>query len=428
MVMATIAVLSTLAVQFAYDTRVKSKITLGERDRLKAFYLAKSAHNFMLLELKFDRIFRRIVQEQNLAAYLGQSAQLPLCQQFPMSTALIRAVFLEGNIPGMGVEGETDTNETKGEETARPGGEGAEDIEGLQAQTTISQEKLAEEFLKFDGDFNAECIDEGTKINLNGFWGLAATPSAEGGTSPFDQYKLFLLKFLSNPKYDDLFEAEGLKVQDVVTNIADWVTHNSETSQGSRRAFYDKEGIPYSVIAGKLLTLPQAYLIDGVVDEWFAPLTDSFTVYGDGKINVCTASQDVVEGVIRRYVDSTPGLPPLRLEDPQEMSRLTQAISDACTTGGIGEQLKQQISQGLAQAIGQVSSAEPTPPPPSGQTPPTQPTQAQTGFASYISTEPRFFQLRLSGEVGDTTVTIKTIIDVKEQDPKKWKVMYWRVY
>ena len=53
---------------------------------------------------------------------------------------------------------------------------------------------------------------------------------------------------------------------------------------------------------------------------------------------------------------------------------------------------------------------------------------ASTGFAAYISTEPRYFTLKLAGQVGDTLVRIRAVVDVKETDPKKWKLLYWKVY
>lgn len=438
-VLSAVAVLTTLAVDFAYNTGVSYNLASNERDRLKSFYLAKSALNFMMLELKFDRSVRQIIQQQNLGQYLGASAQIPLCQQFPMSTALIRAVFLGGEVPGLSKQANEEDEETRGKEGGNEGPVGGteSEIEDFQKKTSVAQESIAEEFLSFEGDFDAECADESTKINLNGFSGLSVMAGAEGSASPFDQYKQFLFKFLSNPQYELLFKEADVKVADVVNNIGDWIDLNTEVNDASgrigglERAIYDKQNLKYPVRNGKLITLLEAYLIDGVVDDWFAPLMDNFTVYGDDRVNVCTSTEDVVENLIRRYVDSTPGLPPLRLEDPAEMTRLVNAVVTACSSGGFGDQLKQQISTALNDAIGALAagqeSTQTTPPPAAGQT--SQPgAQSNTGFAALISTESRFFSLKLTGQVKDNIVRIKTIVDVKEQDPKKWKFMYWRTY
>jgi hypothetical protein len=153
--------------------------------------------------------------------------------------------------------------------------------------------------------------------------------------------------------------------------------------------------------------LLEAYLIDGVVDQWFEPMKEYFTIYGDGTVNVCTTSKEVVEGLIYRYVDANPNLPPLRLEDQEEMDRLTSAITEACGAGGTGTQLAQQVAQALDTAIGAIAGTTGAQPPATGAaTPPAAGTTpgstaggaAATGCAAYISTEPRYFSLKLTGE------------------------------
>ena len=445
LVLAAVSVLTSMGIEFAYNTSIYSTLAQNESDRLKAFYLAKSAYNFMQLELKFDRMFRQIVQSQNLGKFLGGNAQLPLCQQFPLSTGLIRAVFLEGTLPGMpgGEEGTAegaDQGAQKPEAAAAPDGEAGkagEAIEGARKLSSLSQEQGAKDFLQFEGDFDGECVDEGTKIDLNGFFGLSQAEGAEGVPSAFDQYKQFLFRFLSQPKIKPLFEKLELRMGDVLNNIGDWVDANAEIndfggrSGGAEVSLYQREGASYPVRNGKLVTLLEAYLIDGVIDEWFEPIMDSFTIYGDGTVNACTSSPEIVESLIRRYVDATPNLPPLRLEDPEEMGRLTQAVTDTCAAGAQGDQLKQAIAQALSQAIGSVSGGAAAPATPGAATPAAggaAGTGAASGFAAYLRTDPRYYTLKLAGQTADTTVRIKAVLDVKETDPKKWKLLYWKVY
>ncbi len=418
LVLSAISVLTAMGVEFAYNTSVYYNLAQNERDRLKAYYLAKSAYNFMQLELKFDKIFKQTVQTQNLGQYLGGNAQLPLCQQFPLSTGLIRAVFTGGGVEalvgGAGAEGEE-------------GEQAAEELEDLQRDVTMSQEQGAADFLQFEGDFDGECIDEGTKIDLNAFAGLSQSPGEEGKPSPFDQYKQFLFRFLSQPRFKPLFEESDLRVTDVVNNIGDWVDGNREMNDfegrtgGAEVTLYQKEEAPYTVRNGKLITLLEAYLIEDVVDDWFRPMMDYFTIYGDGKVNVCTTSEEVLQGLIIRYVDDTPDLPPLRLEDPEEMGRLTGAVIEACAAGGSGDGLKQAINAALSTAIGSIAGEQ--------QEAQAQPAGAATGgFADYVTTDSRFFSLKLAGQVGDITVRLKAVLDVKESDPLKWKLLYWKVY
>lgn len=424
LVLSALVILTSLLVEFAYNTNVNYSLAQNERDRLKAYYLAKSAYNFMLLELKFDKQFQSIVQSQNLGQYLGDNAQMPLCQQFPLSTSLIRTVFTGGGIEGLMGGG------TKGEGTEGGEEQVSEEVEQMQKDVSVTQEKSAEEFLAFEGDFDGECVNEGTKINLNTFAGLSHVALDEGGVSPFDQYKRFLYKFLSNENYVDLFKNADVTVSDVVDNIGDWIDPDVEMNKlsggtgGAERSLYDRLGVGYRVRNGKLLTLIEAYLIDGVKDDWFEPMEQDFTVYGDGKINICTASKDVVDAMIYSFVESTPGLPTVRLDNKDEMEKFEKAVDDACAMGVPSDQLGATVEDALKKAAtGGVA--------PEGEaaTTPGQTTAGQSqGFASTIGAESRFFNLKLTGQVMDVMVRVNAVLDVKDQDPKKWKLLYWRVY
>ena len=189
LVLAAIAVLTTAATEFSYNTNINYHLAMNERDRVQAYYLAKSAYRFMLLELKFDRVFRNMVTRYNLGQYLGANVQLPLCQQFPMSTELIRTVFLGGGIPGL-TGGE-------GEEGGEEGEEAAPEVlpEGASKIISMSEREGATEFLDFTGDFDAGCIDEGTKFSLNGFYDLT-TEAPAGEISALDKYKIIFLSLL----------------------------------------------------------------------------------------------------------------------------------------------------------------------------------------------------------------------------------------
>ena len=438
MVLAAVSVLTSMGIEFAYNTSVYSDLSQNEANRLKAYYLAKSGYNFMQLELKFNKMFQQIVKSQNLGQFLGANAQLPLCQQFPLSTSLIRTVFLEGKMPGM--EGAED--EAAGGEKAAADEEGkakAEDkLDQARKSTSLSQEQGAQDFLQFEGDFDGECIDEGTKINLNRSPASPRPRARRVRRAPWIEYKQFLFRFLSQPKYKEIFEEQNLRITDVVNNIGDWVDANNEINDfggrtgGAEITQYQRENLPYQVRSGKLVTLLETYLIAGVTDEWFEPMIDSFTVYGDGTVNVCTASPEVVESAVRRYVDATPNLPPLRLEEPEEMDRLTTAVTDACAGGGQGDQLKQQIAQALAgdRQRGGGDAAAP------GHAGDAGDDAGGSGGGHrrrcWICRLPEhgepIFQLKLAGQSGDTTVRIKAVLDVKETDPKKWKLLYWKVY
>ncbi|MFH1875119.1 MAG: hypothetical protein ABH859_08085 [Pseudomonadota bacterium] len=398
LVLSSITILTTMAVEFAYNANVNYHLARNEVDRLKAIYLAKSAYNFMRVELKFDRVFRQIVQSQNLGQFLGANASLPLCQQFPLSTGLIRAVFM--------------------------GGEGNDVLpDELKGMVSMAAQTEAQEFLDFEGDFDAVCVDESVKINLNGFYGLDPAQKVAEGYNAYDKLKIDLAKFLARKQYAHLFEDAGIKTGDVVRNIADWIDSNEMINEiggaeaGPEMMLYERQQTNYPIKNSKFSTLDEAFLVAGVVDEWFAPIKKFFTIYGDGAVNVCNAEEIVVHEVIRRYVEDNPDLPPIKLDDPETMEKLVTAVYDGCAMGGIGDQQKQQIASSLNAALGAL-----------GETEQSEQTAGTSGFANLISTEPRFFSLTLTGVVGDVSVVIDAVLDVKDANPKRWNLLYWRMY
>ena len=407
LVLTAIAILTTAVTEFSYNTNINYNLALNERDRIAAYNLAKSALRFMLLELKFDRVYRGMVSKYNLGQYLGAAVQQPLCQQFPMSTELIRGVFLEGNLEGlfpMGAEGE----------------EGGAAPENVTQTVSMSDREGAADFLDFRGDFDAECMDESTKLSLNGFYGLKAT-AAEGKVSELDSYKVIFTELLQSKAFKNFFSEDDMKPEEIVDNIADWVDSDELANKigggtsGLESSVYDRADLNYPIRSGKLLSLGEAYLIEGVVSKWFVPISPRLTVYGDGKINPCTSDQMILETLIKNYVFGTPGLPPVKIDDPETMESIISSVLEACDTGASGDALINQTASNFANAIGVTSGGE------------VSVGMIKDDFKKLLTSEARFFSLKLNGTVDPINVKVYAVIDIKESDPKKWKMLYWRI-
>ncbi len=421
LVLAALVVLTTVATEFAYNTNVSYHMALNERDRLKAQYLAISAYRFMLVELRYDKVFRSVVEKQNLGDFLGGAANLPLCQQFPMSTQLIRAVFMPGE--GGGEEGEG----VEGE--AAPAGMLPEEFSGM---ISLEQREEASKFLEFEGDFEAECIDESTKINLNSFASFKPDKvTTTGAPNDYDQFKDFLIKFLKAPEYEDLFEKADVKPEDVARNIADWVDSNERINDPGGVAgapedtIYQRKELNYPMKNSKFTTPDEVYLVEGVLDDWMFPLENRFTIYGDEKVDVCSAPSDVVAAVIRRYVESKPEPPALDFSEPEMVDKLVSAVMDGCAMGGTGDKLTKNIEAALEAALGELLGPSYAS---GGTTGGTGGSGGTAGFGKFVSSGRRFYTLKLTGMVGDIAVRIKATVDVGDKDPKNWKVLYWRVF
>ncbi|MFA5186478.1 MAG: hypothetical protein WC551_08385, partial [Patescibacteria group bacterium] len=127
------------------------------------------------------------------------------------------------------------------------------------------------------------------------------------------------------------------------------------------------------------------------------------------------------------YIDANPGLPPLRLEDPEEMGNLLSAVAEACASGKSGDDMKNELNTAISAAMGQMTAA-------GGETA----AAIQVPFGSLINLDSGVFSLTLGGQVGEIVVRIKTVIDTtgssssggsaSSVDPSKWRILYWRVY
>lgn len=416
LVLSALVIITTMASEFAYNTNVNYHLALNDRDRLKAHYLALSSYRFMLVEFKFDKMFQRVVQQQNLGQFMGSEANMPLCQQFPISTQLIKAVFVGG----------------EGEEGGEGGAPGLP--EEFSKMISIEQREAAREFLNIDGDFDGECVDEGTKINLNAFAQWKPEQPVETGLNDFDKFKAYLIDFFKNPAYEELFEKAKVTPEDVVRNIADWVDTNERVNElggvmgAPEDVMYTYTERAYPLKNYKFTTPQEVYLVEGVTDDWFGPLENRFTVYGDEKIDVCNADQDVVLSLVKRYVESMEDPPAIDFNNPEVRDALANAVSDGCGLGGTGNALANNVATTVDNKIRELSGVAVTTlgttPQPGGAT--TASSATPTGFGAFIATERRFMALKMTGMSGDTAVTIRAVLDIKDNDPKKWKLLYWQ--
>lgn len=399
MVISAIMLLSMIILEFVYETNVNYKIAVNEKERLQAYYLAESALNLMKVELKIDKQIKSAIASSPLAQSLQINLSQPMCQQFPFSTALIRAFFIGGEIPLL------------------PGGQEFEGTEKDQSATTFESES-AQEFLSFDGDFDGTCADEASKFNINFFSGLDPNQQTLLGVSQYDSYKIMMANFLKNERYRKLFEGITLgEIEEVVRNIADWEDKNDVindlgyVTRGPEDSLYKDEN-DVKPLNTKFLSLDQIHMVEGVDDTWFMPLEDMFTVFGENKINVCLAEDDVVWTLILTYISQNPGIPSINPKDTETKKRLVDTVKFSCTSA---QPQASKIAQDLDAALGIGLQQTQTP-------------QQAGGFANFVTTESRYYSLKLTGQVGDTVVNIKTVLDIKEPDPKRWKMMYYKVY
>ena len=425
LVLGGITILAALATDFAGNSTLQLRMATNARDRLQAEYLAYSGLNFLRLELRLERMAKGL-----LPANLQGMGSGPLCKQYPLSTGLLKAIFIP--------------NENEGAPDAGPPDATAQAVDKTRMVTAFDTE-AAKEFLRFEGDFSGECSDEGGKLNLNVFAEPgqdSAKKAGPGELNTYDRWKEMLVTFVSHSRFKEVFaEDERDRIREVVCNIADWVDGNEHVNEkggmqaGPETGPYSGLEAGYKIKNGKMATLDEVYLIAGVQDDWFTPLREYFTVYGNGsKVNLCSADPEVVEAVVSAYALGNPKFPTFTPENPELMKKVMEAVDKAC--GGtkpppqkVAQEIEAVLS-GVGAAAGTAAAPVPPPAPLSEWGP------APTSLADMIVTETRYYRIVGTGEIrrrrgAEEIVTAMArataVVDIKENDPKKWKTIYWRV-
>ncbi|MDZ4224547.1 MAG: type II secretion system protein GspK, partial [bacterium] len=325
LVISAIVMLTMIAVEFAYNAQIEYRMAIRQKERLQAYYLANSAYNLTRLELKLgSQVQSRVAGAISQSGIdIGIDLSSPLCQQFPIKTALFRLLMTgETGSESPTVEGEEPPEPKPGEEVAAM--MGGMSLSGL------------DEFLQFEGDFDSECVDESSKVDLNFIYSQnPLQPAAEGTENGYDQYKRFIMGIIGGPGNEDLIKKADVKVLEVVRNIADWIDPNEVINdfggiEGGGEDNVYRNNAPGQMAAknGKLSIPEDIFMVEGIKDGWWNEVSDLFTIYGitsqQGKpqINVCRAPNEVVKVLILRYTETRADLPPLKSQDIEILDQL----------------------------------------------------------------------------------------------------------
>lgn len=337
-VIVSVAILTALAAELAYETRVSLEIAAGARDELRATYLAKSGVALSRMVLGFQQQIDDAAKAAcGLASGIGQprspgqrgrggapAQPAPPCPRpqiwsaVPVGSALVQSLF-GGAAPA----------------EATPG------------------EPARAAFGELEGTFEAKIEDEGRKVNAQLDWASQSTGTAR-------MQVLALYQLVCDPRWDPLFEREdanGTRTsrQDLLMHLHDWVDPDKTSSSlvagfpgpaclmeagnppfengfGDENFPYDKGQERYRAKNARLDSIEELFLVAGVNDPLMAAFADRLTVYlpPDAPRNVNTSNQGELVELARALAE--PGQ--LGLLDPEFGAKLQQAISDQ-TLGGL---------------------------------------------------------------------------------------------
>ncbi len=367
LVLSSVLILTTIVVEFAFNSHVSYELASSERDRLKAYYLARSGLNLARLELKLEKDLR--VRFASLLQNLpGNSVPSdPLCKQVPLSTGLLKGI-------------------SSGEIT-----------------------ESAKSFLNFDGDFDVSCDTEERKVNLNVFRTDPGTSSTSDTLSLYDSQKSLLFSLLSGKEFEAIFKGKPDEIRKVVNAIADWADRDDRINEapgisgGSEEALYMGPDYHYKPKNGKYTSVAELLLVAGVGDDIYKKLSPQITIYGDHRIHICQASEELVKAFISRFAMTSLGIAPISPTDNSKWTAIRKTIHLACN------QASPQITS-IANAIGGFLGLSDS-----------------RGLASQITTTNRFYRIEANGSVNDSKVRLTTVIDAGQASPNLWKTLYFRV-
>jgi general secretion pathway protein K len=390
-VMVAVAVLTALAADLAYDSRVSLQIAANARNELQAGYLAKSGVTLGRLVLSFQR---EVDDAMSIGATVPGMPSIPRPQLWklaPVNSELAGGLF--GGSP-----------RSRPETDAAPAGPAA-------------------------GTFAVAIDNEARKVN-------AQLDGQTTGLLPAQVQAFWSL--VCDPRWDPLFDREDADGQrysraDLLIHLHDWVDIDETTSAlaasfapngcfialpqnpfengfGDENFPYDRGEDRYRAKNARMDSLDELYLVAGVGDAFMAAFGDAITVYlpRDEKQDVNTTDPQALLRFARRMADR-PDDPALL--DATFLERLVKLVVDRTMSGMLAispTDLADLVENAGVKVNRNVLTG--------GQAP-------FTGTSS-------IFRLRSSGRAGDVTKTLDVVVRVEKMQqavvPIPGKILHWR--
>jgi general secretion pathway protein K len=312
-VMTVITMLTVLVAELLQNTTTAFQVATGERDRLRAEYLAKSGLNLTRL---------LIAKEPQIRAVISPFYQMAVRRAPPQLNVWDFADMLLAPFAS------------------------SEDTESLGAETGIDF-SLMEGLKETHGTFEVITVPENGKINVNKPLFFAGDDARKSTA----QQLYALMGGLQSPEspYDIMFsqrDADGLYTTrlDIVSALIDWWDFDQErtvydpgagavTAGGSEDDAYSQLKDPYVVKNAPYDSIEELRMVRGVGDDFWAtfvegepddPRTRLLTIYGSGAVNVNEAPPAVLLHRLCSYVPEQ-----AMCRDPLQAASFVQLLTTA---------------------------------------------------------------------------------------------------
>jgi len=418
----SIAILTIVATEFIYTSRVDLELATNQRDGLQAYYLARSGLGLSRLMLRFQKqlnntpipnlqgLLQQFAGAQGGGAPAGAS---PAAAPSTMNLQIWKLAKVDCHMLRWMVRSE----EGPGGEPAPPrGGSRTTKFDDEFPDVARAQQKVA--FGGFEGCFNATITDEEEKLNLS---------KVDSGALTAQPVVARLLDLFSDKRFEFLFEHEDanrVKVtpQDVIIGIKDWIDDDEVQStlnvsgQTGQDPFlkgfsdenynYDRYDPRYRAKNALFDTLDELYLVHGVNDEFMAAFRDRFTVYPsvNARPNVNTDDPVLLYMDILSVAD--PVRPDPRLKDPLFIDTLIKQIRAAKMFNFVGFSVSDFVNVVQSAGVPVNSSIV-----------------SNAAGNKFVSDKSETYRVSVVGEAGSVQKTITAVIRLDDQ---LGKLVYWR--
>lgn len=378
-VMTTITILTVIVTELSYTARVRFLVAAHERERAQAYWISQTGINFYRLILTTNKQMEGNSALAGISASMGVNLGDGLWQMLPFfNTGLLRMVFAGG--------GDVDDVDEEELDEFKKTGAVSEEVEEASREGGLFSDR---NFLDFEGDFSAEVKDEDSKLNLS----LLGATTGSIQESAIGQQ---LYGLMSGEEHDQWFRDKDIDRWEIIANLKDWVDADGDrsgTSGGYEDALYNNLESPYLSKNAPLDTFDEIRLVEGWQDDVMDRFGDQLTIHGVGKVNVNTASDEVLTALIKAYVSP----PPSDFECLRALEQIREYM--LLTNFKDGKDFAQYLT--------------------------TQGYTVSDQLAGQLGDSSKTFKVTSTGMVGSSVVTTTAIIDYSQSNAGQ--TIYWRV-
>jgi general secretion pathway protein K len=442
MVITAIAMLTAVAVEFSYRSRVEARLAVNARDQLRAYYLARSAVTLARLVIHFQKQVDSIQIPSSVMGMLGglggaggattgsSTSALPSslagASGGSLHLRLWDAIPVDSGTLQLFIGPSTDALDTDFGPSGKP--EAPPPPEPLGTSSKFGTEfKLSgpsRAFGGFDGSFHASVTDEESKINVNALNQLSALAAATS-------MEMLTLMHWKDQKYDFLFQDDELHRQvpreDVLMNLHDWIDTDSATSTfnpvaltnfsdpftagfGDEDEFYQRQDPRYRAKNALFDTVDELYLVHGITDKYMAAFGSRLTVFSSPNallnINTTDPVQQLTNVLVALDTTKDPEVVQQLLGSPMLLQTILTEIQMLRSFSFLGLSVQSFVAVLTANGL------------------PVNPylTTANSPNA-FLGDTSSTFTIKAIGQVGDVESRITAIV---RYDDNLGKLIYWR--